>query len=81
MREGDGELSARFATAYEAGIITKGEWIKANKCRIYLKVLTVGDIASGDGRTIDGGVYKGHYDATRARRMDWPVQGRPKRTD
>ena len=81
VRDGDSELSLHFAQAFANGLITKGEWDKANKCRIYLKVLTVGDIASGDGKYIADGIIKGKYTTARARKLEWPVQGRPKKTD
>ena len=44
-------------------------------------MLTVGDIASGDGQYIDDGVKKGFLQHSRARNIDWPYQGRPKQTD
>ena len=67
--------------AYTLGKISRSEWGKANKCRMYLNVLTVGDIASGDGRYIDKGMQKGIFNAARARNLEWPYQGRPKKTD
>jgi len=81
VREGDSELSSHFVNIFVIGQITKGEWDKANECRIYLKVLTVRDIASEDGKYIDDGIQKGKYNSSRARKRDWPIQGRPKKTD
>ena len=81
VREGDSPLSKQFAEAFMQKKITRAEWKKANLCRIYLKVLSVGDIASGDGRSIDGRIHKGKLLLSRARNIDWPVQGRPKQTD
>ena len=81
VREGDSPLSKKFAEAFMQKKITRAEWKKANLCRIYLKVLSVGDIASGDGRSIDGRIHKGKLLLSRARNIDWPVQGRPKQTD
>ena len=49
-REDDSTLESAMSLAHTAGLITQGEWGRANKCRKYLKVLTVADIASGDGR-------------------------------
>ena len=81
VREGDSPLSKQFAEAFIQKKITRAEWKKANLCRIYLKVLSVGDIASGDGRNIDGRIHKGKDILSRARNIAWPVQGRPKQTD
>ena len=81
VREGDSTLSEHFATAYINRKITKAEWGKANRCRVYLKVLTVGDIASGDGRSIDAGMKKGKFNISRARNLEWQTQGYPKKTD
>ena len=81
VRENDSTLSGRFAQAYKAKAITKSEWTKANKCRMYLKVFTVGDVASGDGTLIDEGIRKGQQQECRARNIDWPHQGKPKKTD
>ena len=81
VREGDSTLSDNFAVAFIEGRITKAEWSKANKCRVFLKVLTVGDIASGDGKNIDDGIKKGQLQLARERNIEWPAQGRPKRTD
>ena len=81
VREDDSTLNEWFAAAFQLGKITKSEWSKANKCRLYLKVLTVGDIASGDGCFIDEGMRKGNLQLHRARALDWLTQHRPKRTD
>ena len=81
VRKNDSTITAGFAIAYQKGGITKSEWYKANRCRLYLQCLTVGDIASGDGRTIDANVLAGIKTACRARNMTWPTQGRPKNTD
>ena len=80
VRENDGVLSEYFAEAFKDVRITKAEWDKANKCRIYLQVLTVGDIASGNGKTVDEGIRKGQRQLGRARNLEWPVQGKPKST-
>ena len=63
-RENDSALSTNFAAAYKSGCITRAEWMKANKCRKYLRVLTVADIASGDGRIIDNKVVRACYSVT-----------------
>ena len=81
VREHDTPLTESFSQAYQKGAITKAEWKKANKCRLYLRVLTVGDVASGDGCTIDRNITKGVLQMHRARNIEWPYQGRPKQTD
>ena len=70
-----------MSQAYIAGLITKGEWIRANKCRKYLKVLTVADIASGNGRTIDTNILRGTILIDRIRNLDFATQGRSKVSD
>ena len=58
----------------------KTELNKLNKCRIYLKVITVADITSGDGRTICGQSLNGIRDPHRPRRFKWPIQSLPQRS-
>jgi hypothetical protein len=45
-RQGNYTLTSAFIVAYKEGIVSKSELKKANKCRLYLRVLTVADIAS-----------------------------------
>ena len=78
VRNGDSTLSAMFAKACIQHKITKREWYKANKCRIYLKVLTLGDIVTADGTAIEENTLKGIFNKCRARKLEWPVQQRPK---
>ena len=59
LRENNRCITTHFARAYQAGLITKSEWLKANKCRKYLKVLTVADMASGNGQHIDANMWIG----------------------
>ena len=54
---------------------------KANKCRQHLKLLTVADIASGDGRSINNDIFKSNIQQDRVRKYNWPVQYKPKSTD
>ena len=81
LRENDRCITTHFARAYQAGLITKSEWLKANKCRKYLKVLTVADMASGNGQHIDTNMWIGKRQYGRARTIDWAIQGKPKATD
>ena len=81
VREGDSLLTEHFASACRQGKITKSEWKRANRCRIYLKVMTVGDIATGHGYAIDDACSKGILQQCRQRKLDWPFQGRPHQRD
>jgi hypothetical protein len=81
IREYDSALTDNFARAYMGKKITKAEWRKANKCRIFLQIFTVGDIATADGMTIEENILKGIYQGSRARNIEWPYQQRPKPSD
>ena len=81
VRENDSSITAGFAKAYQNGSITKSQWYIANRCRLYLRCLTVGDIASGNGRSLDTNVLAGTKNLYRARDITWPAQGKPKNTD
>ena len=81
LRENDSCITLHFAGAYKAGLITKAEWVKANKCRKYLRVLTISDIASGNGKFIERNIQNGRRLYGRARTLDWAIQGKPKKTD
>lgn len=59
LRDGDGTIVSNLSAAFKGGKITRAEWSKANKCRKYLRVLTISDIASCDGRSIDNNMLKG----------------------
>jgi hypothetical protein len=55
--------------------VTTGELIAANNCRMYLRVITLSDIATLDGRMIDKGLIDG---STRTEsRLRWPMQPKP----
>ena len=58
-REDDSTLASATNLAHTAGLITKEEWGRANNCRKYLKVLTVADIASGDGKSLHSNILQG----------------------
>ena len=77
-RANDTPLNVGLTKAFNEKKFTKTEWKRANKCRIYLQVLTIGDIATADGTEIDEGIMKGEYQKSRARRLDWPYQQKPK---
>ena len=55
-----------------------------NRCRIFLKALTIADITSADGKTIRKNVWEGkaNVDKHLARhQLQWPQQRQPSRTD
>lgn len=64
-----------------SGLITQGEWSRANKCKKYLKVLTVADILLYDGRTIDTNILLGTVLIDRIMKLDVATQGQPKVSD
>ena len=66
-----------ISRAYKADIVTKVEWVTANKCRKCLRVLTIADISSGNGQHTDANMwnFKRHYDRTRP--IYWARQGKP----
>ena len=55
---------------------------KANRCRLFLKAMTLADIASGDGRTVRHEMWKGRQDDhLNYRRYQWTYQGKPSSAD
>ena len=52
-----------------------------NRCRLYLQVMTVADLASADGYTILDSVMKGEKDLQRPHYYRWPTQHRPSEKD
>ena len=74
VRENDRTINKLFAEAYPMKKISKADWVKANKCRIYLEVLTLGDIASADGTAIEDEIIKGVFVKSRVRKIDLPFQ-------
>ena len=81
LREKDSMLSSNFANAERMEVITKGEWSSANRCRLFLQVLTVADISTGDGTAIDKNYLQGMQQTGRSRVADWPTQGQPSAQD
>lgn len=59
--EGDSTLVSNFEAAFKAGFITRIEWSKVNKCWQYINIFMVAIITSGDGRSINDGVFKRTY--------------------
>jgi len=48
-----------------------------NRCRLYLQVFTVSDIATADGIRITKEAKQGIRSKIRPSRLMWPAQGRP----
>ncbi len=48
-----------------------------NRCRVYLQVTTLADIADGAGTSITKSAWDGHLDMLRPHYFDWPVQTLP----
>jgi hypothetical protein len=69
-----GDASIMDALTNLADVTTR-ELIAANNCRMYLRVITLSDIVTLDGRTIDKGLIDG---STRAdSQLRWPMQPKP----
>ena len=57
--------------------IPRRDLIRINKCRKYLKVLTVGDIITGDGQTIIQTIKYGQRSSAYTSNIQWPNQKDP----
>ena len=53
------------------------ELILINQCRIYLKVMFLSDIVSGDGKFIEENYILGKLPIDRTSQWNWPFQNRP----
>ena len=81
LRERDTLLTDCFANAYALDLLSMGDWKRANICRIYLQVISVCDVSTGDGRKISSCMWEGHREASRSRNLEWVIQGEPTPTD
>ena len=54
--------------------------LKINRCRMYLKVLTLADISLGDGGFIDPEMYHGRKSPYKDNTHQWPRQEKPPRS-
>ena len=77
QREGDQYLIRVFQKAGYQGMVLR----RLNRCRMFLQVVTVSDIATGCGRFVSTSGWAGKLDTTRSVRYDWPAQGEPCATD
>ena len=59
------------------GGFKKWELLALNKCRIHLKVMTVGDIITGDGKYITPSIKHGQRNSSFTSTMHWPNQKDP----
>ena len=81
MRNRDITLSSRFVEAAKVKIITKSEWKIANRCRVYLKYISVADIAVGNDKGVSTKIWKGDRQRGGSRDIDLPYQGNPGKRD
>ena len=58
-------------------IYSKAEIQHINRCRIYLQVSSLSDIATGDGNNFSYRAYRCEFDGTRLNTYIWPRQPRP----
>ncbi|KAL7551610.1 hypothetical protein ACHAWF_018082 [Thalassiosira exigua] len=72
QRVGDESLMERFATHPRA---TKGQLEKLNAVRLYMRVVTVADLADPTGRFIPDGMLTGEWQA--GTDLQWPTQDLP----
>jgi hypothetical protein len=73
QREGDAFLMTIFVYAKFTTIELK----QINQCRIYHQVLTVADIATADGKSIDPQYFLPETYVDRRSKLKWPTQGLP----
>mmetsp|Transcript_5909 Transcript_5909/g.9058 ORF Transcript_5909/g.9058 Transcript_5909/m.9058 type:complete len:1660 (+) Transcript_5909:3576-8555(+) len=57
--------------------VTKYEQYIANKCRLYLKILTISDMTTGDGSQVLQSIWEGKRQDLCLRGYKWPSQGAP----
>lgn len=57
--------------------IPRRDLIRINKCRKYLKVLTIGDIITGDGKSIISTIKYGQRSSAFTSKLQWPNQQDP----
>ena len=70
-REGDDFLTALFL---KAGF-NEGSLRRLNRCRLYLRILTVADIVTANGAKITTAGWNGIRDSPHYPQYAWPTQG------
>lgn len=73
QRQGDQVLTEMFWAAGIRG--QKMKWL--NRCRLWMRVSTVGDITQGNGRTLLPGVMEGQALGQKISPFNYPNQGKP----
>ena len=81
QRQNDKPITQSFAEAFHNKLITKREWRRANLCRKYLRVVTISDITSANGKVITQQIWKGKRKTNHIRQLPWCSQGKPSRID
>jgi hypothetical protein len=61
---------------YEA-FIWDNNLVAANRCRLYLRVMTLSDICDGWGDDITAAAWLSHRDTDRPHYYEWSAQGHP----
>ena len=59
----------------------KTELQMLNRCQLFLQVVTLADISTGDGTSITTSSWTGTYDSLRPHFFEWPRQGQPPNRD
>ena len=59
------------------GMFDEKDISSINKCRLYLQVITLADIGTGDGKSISNKALFGTKDKGRKSKWTWPRQNRP----
>ena len=62
-------------------LLTNREKLIVNRCRLFLQVLTLADISTGDGTKVAHSYYTGVGEDSRSSRYSWPEQGQPSRAE
>ena len=81
LKEKDAPITLYFCNVFNHGLITAGEWKRANLCRKYLRVVTTAEIATGDGKYVTNAAMQGNRKATPTRQLPWFEQGKPNTKD
>jgi hypothetical protein len=70
------QVGRRRGHKYDANI-RDSELVAANRCRLYLRVVTLADISDGLGDHVTDAAWLGHRDTDRPQYYEWPPQGYP----
>ena len=67
--------------AVSSELLTKKELQIVNRCRLFLRILCLSDLCSGDGKRVVRCYYDGAVDPHRESCLAWPSQARPTKTE